>query len=221
MQVNLSTLQPSVFHNNFIGESLFCREDNKTETNSFTISRRDTENAIGKSSSRSRLSKALQLLLNNYLNISEIAYTLEFNDPKYFSKCFKREYGLTPREYRDLNYKNMNVVSDLNYDEFFVNRAKEKVQENISNQDFGVDELAVELNVSYSTLYRKIKTTAGISPCNFIRKARIKQAMNMMAHKSLPVVDIAYATGFSTFSYFSRCFKSEAGLLPSQYLEKL
>ncbi len=174
-----------------------------------------------KQSSYNKLSQAINLLTNKSLNISEIAYAIGFNDPKYFSRCFKREFGLTPKEYREQKFKNMPFTNDSYIDKNFINKANIIVQENISVSDFGVDELASELNVSYSTLYRKIKSISGVSPCDFIRKARIKNAMTMMSQKKLSFSDIAFATGFCNYSYFSRCFRSEFGIFPSEYVQKL
>ena len=174
-----------------------------------------------KLSSNERLYKSLKMLANKSFNISEIAYSLGFNDPKYFSRCFKNAFGQTPKEFRELKLRSLRLTNDLNFDENFVAKANSIVQEKFSQQDFGVDELASDLNVSYSTLYRKIKTTSGISPCDFIRKARIKNAMNMMAQTTLSFSDIAFATGFCNYSYFSRCFKSENGFFPSEYAQNL
>ena len=164
-----------------------------------------------------KLDESLLLLADNNLNISEIAYSLGFNDPKYFSRCFRREFGVTPKEYRKNSLANEVESTDTGVDKNFIIKVDAKIQENISNISFGVDELADVLCVSYSTLYRKVKATIGISPCELIRKTRIKSALKMMKQKSGAIADIAYASGFSNYSYFSRCFKTELGLLPSEF----
>lgn len=182
---------------------------------SFPNSIQDKQNSV------ERLSKALKLLTNIELNISEIAYTIGYNDPKYFTRCFRRSFGITPKEFRRQYMLNKENTDDMYIDTKFLNKVDAKIQENLSNLSFGVDELAGELCVSYSTLYRKIKIAIGISPCELIRKTRINNAVKMMTHKMVAFNDIAFAAGFSNYSYFSRCFKSEFGLLPSEYVHKL
>lgn len=168
-----------------------------------------------------KLSKAIQLLSDNLLYISEIAYMIGFNDPKYFSKCFKKEFGITPKEFRQKKNNNILPENEFNFDKNFIEKANEKVLENLSLPSFGADELAYELNVSYSTLYRKMKNIVGVSPCDFIRKTRIRNAVTLLKQDSLSFSDIAFATGFCDSKYFCRCFKSEFGLVPSEYIESL
>lgn len=222
MKINTFFQPKNTFQNkNLAFDNQFYEEKNVELSSQSNELSDNSKNSFQKTNSSKRLINALKLLPNISFNISEIAYSLGFNDPKYFSRCFKQEFGLTPREFRELKLKSMNVVNDLYFDEKFITKANEVVLKNIAQYNFGVDELANELNVSYSTLYRKIKTTSGISPCDFIRKTRIKNAMKLLSQKTLSFSDIAYATGFCNYSYFSRCFKSEYGSIPTVYVQKL
>jgi len=178
----------------------------------------NVENNIIKNSNNDKLSKAIQLLSDSFLYISEIAYTLGYNDPRYFSRCFKQEFGLTPREFKESHQQ---YPTGNNIDHQFVNKATKQVFEKISIESFGTKQLANDLNVSYSNLYRKMKATTGLTPNEFIRKIRIRKAKAMMSDKLLSFTDIALSTGFCNVRYFSRCFKTEFGIYPSDYIESL
>ena len=171
-----------------------------------------------KHSNNDRLSKAIQLLSNSFLYISEIAYTLGYNDPRYFSRCFKQEFGLTPREFKESHQKHS---SGTNIDNQFVNKASNLVFRNISVDSFSTKQLANDLNVSYSNLYRKIKATTGLTPNEFIRKIRVRKAKEMLSDRLLSFTDIAISTGFCSVRYFSKCFKTEFGIYPTEYIESL
>jgi AraC-like DNA-binding protein len=174
--------------------------------------------AAVKLNSELKLSESLQLLSNRMLNISEVAYSLGYNDPKYFSKCFKSEFGMTPREYRDYQINKSNAEKDSEIDQKFVREMTSKIIDNMSFQHFTVDQLADKLNISYSNLYRKVKASIGVTPSDFIRKIRIYHAKNLLDMNGFTISDIAFSTGFCNTSYFSRCFKSELGLFPAEYI---
>jgi AraC-like DNA-binding protein len=167
-----------------------------------------------------RIEIALQLLLNNSLNISEVAYRAGFNDPRYFSRCFKNEVGLSPKEYRE-SIKPKSVSGDnQSHDELFLEKALEKLETKISDGNLSSDQFANEMNVSKASLYRKLKSVAGLSPCEFIRSVRIKRSAQLLAKHS-NISEVAFAVGFNDSKYFSRCFKSEFGVTPTQYQELL
>lgn len=165
-----------------------------------------------------RIELAKQLLPDNSLNISEVAYKTGFNDPRYFSRCFKQIIGLSPKEYRDL-LKNKSADNHTP-DELFVKKALVKLETKISDGNLTFDQFANEMNVSKASLYRKLKSVSGLSPCEFIRSVRIKRSAQLLAKHS-NISEVAFAVGFNDSKYFSRCFKSEFGVTPSQYQELL
>lgn len=159
---------------------------------------------------------AKQLLLDNTLNISEVAYRTGFNDPRYFSRCFKMAVGLSPKEYRkSIIKKNLSVESESN-NELFLKKALIKVESKISDVNLTFDEFANEMNVSKATLYRKLKSVAGLSPCEFIRSVRMKRSVELL-NTYQKISDVTFAVGFNDSKYFSRCFKNEFGITPTQY----
>jgi AraC-like DNA-binding protein len=165
-----------------------------------------------------RIQIAQQLLLNNSFNISEVAYRIGFNDPRYFSRCFRNEVGISPKKYREsMKPKSTN---DQNNDQLFLEKALEKLETKIAEGSLSFDQFANEMNVSKASLYRKLKSVVGLSPCEFIRSVRIKRSAQLLAKHS-NISEVAFAVGFNDSKYFSRCFKSEFGVTPTQYQELL
>ena len=165
-----------------------------------------------------RIQIARELLLNNSLNISEVAYQIGFNDPRYFSRCFRNEVGVSPKEYLEsMKRKAINTQSN---DQLFLERALEKLETKISDGNLSFDQFANEMNVSKASLYRKLKSVVGLSPCEFIRSVRIKRSVQLLT-KDSNIADVAFAVGFNDSKYFSRCFKREFGVTPTQYQESM
>ena len=89
------------------------------------------------------------------------------------------------------------------------------IEQHLADEDFDVVNLADEMCMSKSTLYRKIKAITGLSPVEFIRNIRLKHAYQMLQTEEKSITDIAFACGFSTLRYFSKCFKEEFGITPT------
>ncbi|MDE5416850.1 helix-turn-helix domain-containing protein [Labilibaculum sp. DW002] len=90
------------------------------------------------------------------------------------------------------------------------------IQENISNEKFGVSELADEVGMSRSNLLRKIKKINNLSVSQFIREVRLKYAMELLQDTDLSVSEISYKVGFSSVSYFIKCFRDHYGYPPGE-----
>ena len=95
------------------------------------------------------------------------------------------------------------------------------IEENISNADIGVGDLAAAAAVSRSGLQRKLKQTMGITPQELLSEARMKKACQLLQESDKTVAEIAYACGFNDPKYFSRCFKQSTGKTPSEYKNTL
>jgi ligand-binding sensor domain-containing protein/signal transduction histidine kinase/DNA-binding response OmpR family regulator len=105
-------------------------------------------------------------------------------------------------------------------DEQFVVNAIHIVERNLNNADFDVDKFASEMNLTRTTLYRKIKALTDLSASEFVTNIRLKKAANMLSNSQLTVSEIAYQTGFSSLSYFGMCFKKNYHLSPTAFAEK-
>ena len=91
------------------------------------------------------------------------------------------------------------------------------VEENISNSEAGVGDMASAAAVSRSGLQRKLKQTMGITPQDLLKEARIKRACQLLRQTDKNVAEVAYACGFSDPKYFSRSFKQSTGKSPTEY----
>ena len=98
----------------------------------------------------------------------------------------------------------------------FLARVTMMVEKNLDNEGFGVSELARDLGLSRSTLYRRMNEEAGISVSKFIRNLKLEKAMNLLKESSFNVSEIAYACGFHSVTYFDQCFKEHYRKTPLQ-----
>ncbi len=133
---------------------------------------------------------------------------------------------LKARESRQLSFRTKTEIniSTLNYqsvDEQFLINAIECIEAHLSEANFDIPQMAMELNMSTSTLTRKFKVITGLTPLGFIRNIKLKHACTMLKDKSVNISEVAYATGFSVPKYFTKCFKDEFGITPTEYQEKM
>ena len=99
----------------------------------------------------------------------------------------------------------------------FLKKITEIVENNISDENFGVSELAREAGMSRSNLLRKVKTLTDLSVSQFMRKVRLQHAMDMLKEEELNVSEISFQVGFSSTSYFIKCFREEYGYPPGEF----
>ena len=105
-------------------------------------------------------------------------------------------------------------------DREFLDRAISVVEQQMEDSEFSNDVFCDMMNMTQSTLYRKLKSLTGMSPNEFIRDIRIKKAcMLLLQRPDLQVADVAYMVGFTDPKYFSLIFKKEKGMSPTKYLE--
>ncbi len=98
----------------------------------------------------------------------------------------------------------------------FLEKLTQIIEANISNELFGVSELAEEINMSRSNLLRKIKKHTNLSVSQFISQVRLKRAMEILKQSSLTVSEVSYQVGFSSTSYFIKCFREYYGYPPGE-----
>lgn len=98
----------------------------------------------------------------------------------------------------------------------FINRAETIILENISNEQFGVSELAELMNMSRSSLLRKIKMYTQLSASQFIRQVRLVKSRELLLQDTFTVSEISYQVGFGNTSYFIKCFREQYGYSPGE-----
>jgi AraC-like DNA-binding protein len=99
-------------------------------------------------------------------------------------------------------------------------KAIAQVEKNLSNEQYTVEDLSRDLCMSRMTFYRKIQSLTGQKPTEFIRTIRLRYAAKLLREGKLTVTEVSYATGFSSVSYFSRCFRTMFGMSPTQFAGK-
>lgn len=106
-------------------------------------------------------------------------------------------------------------VKTTDADDKFISLFRAKVQEHLSDSSFSVETLGEEMNLSRVQLYRKVKALTGTTPVELIRIARLKRADRLIKDGGKTVSEVAYDVGFSTPSYFIKCYKEYFGHTPS------
>ena len=81
--------------------------------------------------------------------------------------------------------------------------------------------ICTSMNISTSTLYRKIKFLTGLSPNEYIRRLRMTFAEKLLLEGKFTIKEVGYRVGMSTTAYFRKCFKEEFGETPSEYLKRV
>lgn len=102
-------------------------------------------------------------------------------------------------------------------EDIFIKKAIEAVEKHLENVEFDVEMLRLELGMSHTNLYRKLQALVGLSANQFIKNIRLKKAANLLESQELTVNEIAYAVGFRDPKYFSKSFRKQFGVLPSDY----
>ncbi|MBL7851194.1 MAG: response regulator, partial [Cyclobacteriaceae bacterium] len=105
----------------------------------------------------------------------------------------------------------------LSQDEQFLQKVKETIMQQMSDEQLSVESLADDLGMSRVQLYRKVSALTGMAVNELIRKLRLQRAEHLLGQNWGSVSQVAYEVGFSNLSYFSKVFKEEFGVLPSEY----
>ncbi|MCK4762358.1 MAG: response regulator [Candidatus Aminicenantes bacterium] len=102
-------------------------------------------------------------------------------------------------------------------DKEFLKELRQVIDKNLADTEFNVEQLAKELYMDRSTVYRKVYALTGETPTDFIRTCRLKRAAELLQDNSGTVLEIAFEVGFSSANYFTKCFKAKFGRLPSEF----
>ena len=105
-------------------------------------------------------------------------------------------------------------------DNFFLNRVRLAVEKNLSDENFGIENLAEELHISRSQLHRKIKSLSGTTTTEFVNLVRVKKAVELIYKENFLFSEVAYRVGFNSQSYFNKCFRKVYHVTPKEYFEK-
>ena len=106
-------------------------------------------------------------------------------------------------------------------DQTFVTKLREVIRDNMGDSDFSVERIGEEIGLSRVQLYRKVKALTGQTPVELLRKARLERGRRLIEKTEKSVSEIAYEVGFTSPSYFNKCFKDEFGISPGVMREKM
>ncbi|WP_299259385.1 hybrid sensor histidine kinase/response regulator transcription factor [uncultured Aquimarina sp.] len=138
--------------------------------------------------------RVLKSYLTQMLSIRQILFN------KYFSDISDA----------DINQNNTSL------DKEFIQKVLNHIYENLSDPDLSVESLSSELHLSRSQFYRKIKTLTGQTANQFLRNIRLQKAKQILESGSTNISEVCYKVGFSSPSYFTKCFKTQFGILPTE-----
>ena len=113
------------------------------------------------------------------------------------------------------------IKSQSQEDQEFIHQCLEIIYDNAANDRFRLKDLAEKMNLSQSSLYRKIKKITGMKTVDFMKKAKLKLAASQLLKQNKSISEVAWESGFTDAKYFSKCFTEEFGELPSKYRERL
>lgn len=138
----------------------------------------------------------LRIRINNLINIR-----------RKLQEKYKKE------DYIFVNKSHTKKLSNI--EEKFMCRVLDVIEKNVADEDFSIEQFGKEIGMSRVQLHRKLKALTGKSASSYLRSVRLLKAKKMLEEKEGNISEIAYSTGFSSPTYFTRCFKEEFGYLPS------
>jgi transcriptional regulator GlxA family with amidase domain len=112
-------------------------------------------------------------------------------------------------------------ITITSLDQQLIEKAIKVVEENISDAEFSVETLGYAVGMSRSHLYKKLMNITGKGPAEFIRTVRLKRGHQLLEKSQLQIAEIAYAVGFNSPKIFTKSFRIEFGVSPSEYLRSL
>ena len=115
----------------------------------------------------------------------------------------------------------VHAVSQNKLDEDFIEQCTKIILDNLDNTDFSINSLAQELNMSRTSVFTKIKGIMGMTPNDFIKVTKLKTAAKLLAEGKYRISEITYIVGFSSSSYFAKCFQKQFGILPTDFVKNL
>lgn len=129
---------------------------------------------------------------------------------------------IAQQEQRKMLFKNSIVIqpdqiTTTSVDQELLEKVIRYIEKNIQSSSYSVEQLSSDMNMDRTGLYRKLMAITGQAPTEFIRSVKLKKAAHLLSQKRFSQQEIAAKVGFGTAAYFSKCFKDEYGVSPSQY----
>ncbi len=133
---------------------------------------------------------------------------------------FNQKQKLKEKYFKDYHAEARELVHSAK-DKEFMDRLIAIIESQLTNPDMNIDYICIQIGMSRTKLYQKIKNITGQSIGEFIRTFRLKKAVQIMTHKDVALTEVMYNVGIQTQSHFTKAFKKEFGKTPSQFLKDL
>ncbi len=124
------------------------------------------------------------------------------------------------RSFGDRLIQNTQDVS-ASPEQAFIDRVRQYIEQHLSDSELSVDEMGRQMGLSRTQLYRKIKAITDLSPNELVRKIRLRHAQRLLSTGGMTISEVAYETGFSSPSYFTKCFREQYGESPQDYIHRV
>lgn len=111
-------------------------------------------------------------------------------------------------------------IEAVSYDEKFLLNITQIIEDHISDSNLNVNALSGLSGVNNKQIYRKVKQLTGMTPVDYIKTIRMKKAAMLLSQKKFTVAEVMYMVGYSNHSYFSKCFQTEFGKTPRQFMDE-
>lgn len=132
----------------------------------------------------------------------------------------KNLFGTTEQEKEEIEEPIQPLSPTPQREDAFLTKFRNFIEKSMGDSDLNVETIGAELGLSRVQLYRKIKALTGLSPVELLRTARLQKGRDLLQTTSKNISEVAYEVGFTAPSYFTKCFKDEFGISPSDLQEK-
>lgn len=124
------------------------------------------------------------------------------------------KFGQTP-------ISQIRIMTQSRLDAEFIESCRKVVVDNMNNVQLSVDFLAQEVALSRTAIFKKLRALTGMTPNDFMKAVRLDEASRMIVEGKYSITEIGFITGFSSSSYFAKCFVKQFGVLPSEYVQEM
>lgn len=172
------------------------------------------------------------ILLTAKTNVESKITGLEYGSDAYLEKPFSLEHLrvqiknlLTSRQRLRESFASSPLLSSVEIaiakkDKLFIDRLNNEIEKHLQDINFSIDILSEFMNMSRSNFYRKIKSISGMSPNDYLKTIRLKKAAELLLSQEFRINEVYEQAGFSSSSYFAKCFKEQFGMLPREFVSK-
>ena len=144
------------------------------------------------------------------MNVLEAQIAQLIMSRKQLIDLYSQKILLKPRE-----------ITITTMDEKFLTKIMDVIEDHLSDTAFDVQSVVDLMNMSHSSILKKIKALTGVSLVEFVRRYRLNKAAMILEQQRLPITEVAYMTGFSDPKYFSKCFGKQFGKSPTEYVNEM